>query len=123
MGLFLSNYDDYESSNAVLNLFKEKVGCNNKADELLSLNNLLENEFTRSESYVKRNILRDPSNLKYRMQLAYVVERKCLKYYEKGDFDKKGVSLHSEQLRKCNFIQNHFSKMVIADYLKGIDTP
>lgn len=81
MGLFLSNYDDYESSNAVLNLFKEKVGCNNKADELLSLNNLLENEFARSESYVKRNILRDPSNLKYRMQLAYVVERKCLKYY------------------------------------------
>jgi hypothetical protein len=123
MGLFLSNYDDYDSSNAVLNLFKEKVGVNSRADELISLNYLLENEFLRSESYVKRNILRDPSNLKYRMQLAYVIERKCLKYHEKGDFDKKGVTMHSEHLRRCMFIQNHFSKMAIPDYLRGIETP
>lgn len=41
MGLFLSNYDDFESSNAVLNLFKDKVGVNIKADELISLNYLL----------------------------------------------------------------------------------
>ncbi len=48
MGLFLSNYDDYESSNAVLALFKEKVGVNNRADELISLNYLFENDFVRS---------------------------------------------------------------------------
>jgi hypothetical protein len=42
MGLFLSNYDDFDSSNAVLGLFKEKVGVNSKADELMSMNYLLE---------------------------------------------------------------------------------
>jgi hypothetical protein len=32
MGLFLSNYDDHESSNAVLGLYKERVGISNRAD-------------------------------------------------------------------------------------------
>jgi hypothetical protein len=41
MGLFLFNYDDYDSSNAVLGLYKDKVGVNIKADELISLNYLL----------------------------------------------------------------------------------
>jgi hypothetical protein len=41
MGLFLFNYDDYDSSNALFSLFKEKVGSNPRADELLSLNYLL----------------------------------------------------------------------------------
>ena len=41
MGMFLSNYDDYDSSNSVLALYKDKVGDNSKADELISLNYLL----------------------------------------------------------------------------------
>lgn len=41
MGMFLTNYDDFESSNAVLGLYKDKVGTNNKADELISMNYLL----------------------------------------------------------------------------------
>jgi hypothetical protein len=41
MGMFLSSYDDYDSSNAVLTLYKDKVGTNTKADELISLNYLL----------------------------------------------------------------------------------
>jgi hypothetical protein len=43
MGLFLMNYDDSESSNAALALYKDKVGSNCKGDEITALNHLLEN--------------------------------------------------------------------------------
>lgn len=43
MGLFLMNYDDYENSNTILNTFKDKIGINCHADEIISLNYLLEN--------------------------------------------------------------------------------
>ena len=123
MGLFLSNYDDHESSNAVLALYKERIGVSNRADQLISANYLFENEFLQSESYVKRNILRDPSNIKHRMQLSYVAERRCLKYYERGVYDRKSVRLYNEQLNRCNNFQTFFSKMVVGDYLRGIEAP
>lgn len=58
MGFFLLNYDDYETSNSIFQLYKDKVGSNTKTDELMALNYLLENNLTKAESYVKRNILR-----------------------------------------------------------------
>lgn len=36
--------------------------------------------------------MKDPSNLKYRYQYAFAIELRCLKYYEKGDFDQKTVN-------------------------------
>ena len=32
MGLFLMYYDDYENSNLILNLYKDKVGVNSKTE-------------------------------------------------------------------------------------------
>lgn len=65
--------------------------------------------------------MKDPSNLKYRYQYAFAVELRCLKYYEKGEFDQKTVSKYFEHLKKAMEIHNLFSKInSFSEYLKGI---
>jgi hypothetical protein len=41
MAYFLMNYDDYENSTLLFNLYKDKVGTNTRTDELIALNYLL----------------------------------------------------------------------------------
>lgn len=65
--------------------------------------------------------MRDPTNLKYRMQLAYVTERRCLKYYEKNDFTTTGVTCNIHHLKKCSDIYEKFFHINMSDYLKGIE--
>jgi hypothetical protein len=72
MGLFLMNYDEYEASNTILNLYKDKLDNISKGEEIVSLNYLLEANYDMSAKSVKKNILRDPANIRYRLQLAYV---------------------------------------------------
>ena len=85
MGLFLLNYEDYENGIMILEMYKERVGVSCKVDELIGLGYLLEGNFGKGEGYVKRNVLRDPCHLKYRLQWAYVIQRKCQFYYEFGE--------------------------------------
>ena len=40
----------------------------------------LEN-FVEAEQFTKRNVLKDPCNLKYKLQHAYILQKKCKFYY------------------------------------------
>ena len=81
MGFFLMNYDDYDNSILILNLYKERVGGDARTDELIALNHLLDNNLGKAEEYVKRNLLKNPTNLKYKLQYCYILERRSHQYY------------------------------------------
>lgn len=67
--------------------------------------------------------MRDPANLKHRMQLAYVIGRKCLKYYEEPVKDIKTVKAYSHMLKQIEKLQFSFLKVNFFDHLKGISVP
>lgn len=99
------------------------MGSNCRGDEITALNYLLDNDFSKSESYIKRNILKDPSNLKYRLQLAYATERRCHKYYENGDFSKRIVEINICNLKSCMNFYAHLGKIAVFDQIRGIEVP
>ena len=123
MAVFLLRYDDHDHSNAVLGYFKDRVGQSAQATELSALNHLLQGSYSQSQTQIKRNILRDPCNLRYRWQHAYAAERQALKYYESSQFSLEQVSHAINQLHHAMQMYNHFAKTNMLDQIRWVALP
>lgn len=73
--------EDYTGAIFSFTKYNEKTKSN-MAGELISLCHLLSESHHESLKTVKVNMLKDPSNLKYRFQYAYVIEKKVQKLFE-----------------------------------------
>jgi len=120
MGLFLLNYDDHEHSILVLTLFRDRTNNFIASDELIALNYLLDSQIQQAEELIKRNILRDPTNLKFKLQYAYLLERKSHLYYERGNFKKKEVEIRLKELRFCSSTYSFLARASISDIVRSI---
>ena len=89
MGLFLMNYEDYDNAIVIFQLFKDRTGGSCKVDEFIALTYLLMENFVEAEQFTKRNVLKDPCNLKYKLQHAYILQKKCKFYYQFGEERRK----------------------------------
>lgn len=123
MAFFLMNYDDYENAIVMFGLYREKAGWDPRTDELIALNYLLENDLNSAEAYVKKNILKYPCNLKYKLQHSYILERRSHQYYEKGVFKKFEVEKRLQELRSCLNTHIYFGKVSISDSIRTIECP
>lgn len=123
MAFFLMNYDDYSSSILVFNLYKEKVPGDGRIDELLALNYLLDSNLNRAEDYVRRNILKEPCNLKYRFQYSYILEQRAHQYYEKGVFRKSEVEKVLQELKYSMNTHVYFGKVSTSELVRSIECP
>ena len=69
-------------------------------------------------------MLKDPSNVKYRFQYAYVVEKKVQKLFEEeGRKNMKELKKSSVNLNMCHSIYKSFSKLSPADYVRNAENP
>ena len=64
-GIFRLHCEDYVGAIFAFNRYNEKT-CTNRAGELIGLCNLLSENFTESLKIIKKNMLKDPTNMKYR---------------------------------------------------------
>ena len=69
-------------------------------------------------------MLKDPSNLKYRFQYAYVVEKKVQKLFEEeGRKDLEEIKQSSINLNMCKNMYIGLSRLGISDHIRNIDNP
>jgi hypothetical protein len=69
-GIFSILNEDYENSLFCFERFKEK-SKGSRVDELISLVHFLKADFMQCINMIKKNILLEPNNLRYRYQYAY----------------------------------------------------
>lgn len=80
-GIFSLLYSDYQNACFCFARYKQKTRTN-KADEYLALAQLLKGDVHESLNTLKKAIMCEPQNLKYRFQYAYVNEKRVQKLYE-----------------------------------------
>lgn len=107
----------------IFSLYKDKVGADPRTDELIALNYLLDNNLKKAEQYVKRNIMKDPCSLKYKLQYSYILERRSHQYYERGVFKKAEVEKRLQELKYSMNTHIYFGKVSIADSIRVIECP
>jgi hypothetical protein len=124
MAFFLLSYDDYDNALLLFGLYKDKIGGHSlPTDELIALTHLLDNNLPLAEDYIKRNILREPTNLKYKLQYAYLLERQSHQYYERGVFRKTEVEQRLRELKHCIDTHNYLARVSISDAIRTIECP
>lgn len=111
MGL---NYMEQQEENAAISCFSQHrlAMQTNKAEELVAYHYLINKDYKNTLKIVKKNILLEPANIRYRAQLVLATQARCEE--ELHTANKRILLNYHQHIIKCVLFLAHFQNIDLA---------